>query len=118
MRRINSLRLKSIYGRHMGPGDAVCPVFSKNIHRQAVIHIKGQNSFIQEGLSRLKNFGAKGCCPVGHPPYYRKFGFENVDGLVLEGVPQEVFFALSFDGRFPHGTVTLHEGFKADGRQA
>jgi putative acetyltransferase len=38
-------------------------------------------------------------------------------GLVVEGVPQEVFFALSFDGDTPHGTVTFHEGFKADGRQ-
>ncbi|HEX6302837.1 MAG TPA: hypothetical protein VFZ76_01500 [Anaerolineales bacterium] len=27
----------------------------------------------------------------------------------------EVFFALSFDGRFPHGNVTFHEGFKANG---
>jgi putative acetyltransferase len=50
--------------------------------------------------------------------YYRKFGFDNVAELVLEGVPPEVFFALSFDGRIPRGTVTFHEGFKADGRQA
>jgi hypothetical protein len=27
------------------------------------------------------------------------------------------FLALSFDGRLPQGTVTFHEGFKADGRQ-
>ncbi|MBI5076153.1 MAG: N-acetyltransferase [Nitrospirae bacterium] len=74
-------------------------------------------ALIQEGLSRLKKLGAKGCCLVGHPQYYRKFGFENVTGLVLEGVPQEVFFALSFDGHFPHGNVMFHEGFKANGRQ-
>lgn len=72
-------------------------------------------ALIKEGLSRLKDFGAKGCCLVGHPRYYRKFGFENVDGLVHEGVPQEVFFAFSFDGRFPHSNVTFHEGFKANG---
>jgi len=29
-----------------------------------------------------------------------------------------VFFALSFDGRFPHGNVTFHEGFKANGQQS
>jgi putative acetyltransferase len=75
-------------------------------------------ALIQEGLSRLKDLGAKGCCLVGHPQYYRKFGFENVAGLVHEGVPQEVFFALSFDGRFAHGNVTFHEGFKANGQQA
>jgi putative acetyltransferase len=74
-------------------------------------------ALIQEGLSRLKKLGAKGCCLVGHPQYYRKFGFENVIGLVHEGVPQEVFFAFSFDGRFPQGDVIFHEGFKANGQQ-
>jgi putative acetyltransferase len=70
-------------------------------------------ALIQEGLSRLRKLNAKGCCLVGHPQYYRKFGFENVTGLVHEGVSQEVFFALSFDGRFPQGNVMFHEGFKA-----
>ena len=37
-------------------------------------------ALIQEGLSRLKDLDAKGCCLVGHPQYYRKFGFENVAG--------------------------------------
>jgi putative acetyltransferase len=74
-------------------------------------------TLIQEGLSRLKDRNAQGCCLVGHPDYYRKFGFKNISGLVHEGVPQEVFFALSFDGRYPQGTVAFHEGFKADGQQ-
>jgi len=74
-------------------------------------------ALIQEGLSRLKVLNAQGCCLVGHPDYYRKFGFKNMSGLVHEGVPQEVFFALSFDGHTPQGTVTFHEGFKADGQQ-
>lgn len=72
-------------------------------------------ALMQEGLARLKKLGAKGCCLVGHPDYYRKFGFENVAGLVLQGVPQEVFFAYSFDGHFPQGYVSFHEGFKANG---
>lgn len=72
-------------------------------------------TLIREGLSRLKAMQAKGCCLVGHPAYYRKFGFENVPGLVLEGVPPEVFFALSFDGRYPQSSVLFHEGFKASG---
>lgn len=72
-------------------------------------------ALILEGLSRLRKVNAKGCCLVGHPQYYRKFGFENVAGLVHEGVPQEVFFALSFDGHFPKGDVMFHEGFKANG---
>jgi putative acetyltransferase len=72
-------------------------------------------ALIQEGLSRLHELDAKGCCLVGHPDYYRQFGFRNMPELVLEGVLHEVFFALSFDGNTPHGTVTFHEGFKADG---
>ena len=74
-------------------------------------------ALIEEGLSRLKDLNAQGCCLVGHPDYYRKVGFENISGLVHEGVPQEVFFALSFDGHIPQGTVAFHEGFKADGQQ-
>jgi putative acetyltransferase len=74
-------------------------------------------ALIEEGLSRLKRLNARGVCLVGHPDYYRKFGFENVAGLVLEGVPQEVFFALSLDGHIPHGAVTFHEAFEADGQR-
>jgi putative acetyltransferase len=74
-------------------------------------------SLIQEGLSQLKDLNAQGCCLVGHPDYYKKLGFKNISGLVHEGVPQEVFLALSFDGHIPQGTVTFHEGFKADGQQ-
>jgi putative acetyltransferase len=74
-------------------------------------------ALIKEGVSRLKDMNAQGCCLVGHPDYYKKFGFKNTSGLVLEGVPQEVFFALSFDGHTPQGTVTFHEGFKADGQR-
>ncbi len=73
-------------------------------------------ALIQEGLSRLRNLKAKGCCLVGHPEYYRQFGFNNVEGLVHDGVPQEVFFALSFDGNMPQGNVMFHEGFKANGQ--
>jgi len=74
-------------------------------------------TLIQEGLSRLKGMNAQGCCLVGHPDYYRKFGFTNMSGLVHEGVPQEVFFALPFDGHTPQGNVAFHKGFKADGQQ-
>lgn len=71
-------------------------------------------ALIREGLSRLKALQARGCCLVGHPGYYGRFGFENVPGLVYEGVPPEVFFVLSFDGRVPRGRVAFHEAFAAD----
>jgi putative acetyltransferase len=85
------------------------PVSVLPVHQQKGIG----KALIREGLSRLKAMGARGCCLVGHPDYYRKFGFENVTRPALEGVPPEVFFALSFDGLFPQGFVRFHEGFKA-----
>ena len=71
-------------------------------------------ALIREGLKRLRERNARGCCVVGHPDYYRKFGFENTPELVHPGVPPEVFLALSFDGKTPRGTVSFHEAFKAD----
>ncbi len=70
-------------------------------------------ALIWEGLARLKGLGAKGCCLVGHPEYYGRFGFKNVTGLGLEGVPPEAFFALAFDGPMPQGSVAFHEAFGA-----
>ena len=87
---------------------SVLPDFQREGIGKALIH---------EGLSRLKNLKAKGCCLVGHPEYYRQFGFKNVKGLVYDGAPQEVFFALSFDGNIPQAKVMFHEGFKANGPQ-
>jgi len=75
------------------------------------------SALIQEGLSRLEDLGAQGCCLVGHPEYYRRFGFQNTPGLVHEGVPEEVFFALSLDGHVPQGVVEFHAGFTADGQE-
>ncbi|MCE5312402.1 MAG: N-acetyltransferase [Nitrospiraceae bacterium] len=71
-------------------------------------------ALIEKGLSQLKNLNARGCCLVGHPAYYPKFGFKNIAGLIYKSVPQEIFFVLSFDGFIPQGNVTFHEAFKAD----
>lgn len=78
------------------------------LHRQGI-----GGALIREGLAKLKASGARGCCLVGHPGYYGRFGFEHVDGLGLPGVPAEVFFALAFDGPFPQGTVSFHPAFSA-----
>jgi len=77
-------------------------------HRQGI-----GKALINEGLSRLKAMKAQGCCLVGHPDYYIKFGFTNIPELVHEGVPPEVFFALPFDRKIPQGKVEFHEGFWA-----
>jgi putative acetyltransferase len=73
-------------------------------------------SLINEGLSLLEGMGARGCCLVGDPNYYERFGFRNIPGFVLEGVPQEVFLALPLEGGIPQGVVEFHRGFLADGR--
>jgi putative acetyltransferase len=73
------------------------------------------SALIREGLLRLKALRASGCCTVGHPAYYGRFGFDNVEGLGLEGVPPEAFFALSLGGQVPRGTVEFHEAFWSAG---
>ncbi|PKO85901.1 MAG: GNAT family N-acetyltransferase [Betaproteobacteria bacterium HGW-Betaproteobacteria-12] len=72
-------------------------------------------ALITEGLARLRRLGAAGCCLVGHPDYYRQFGFANAPGLIVDGVPAEFVFALSFAGGLPQGGVTFHEAFSAIG---
>lgn len=72
-------------------------------------------ALIREGLARLRALQARGCCLVGHPGYYRQFGFENTPSLGVDGVPPEVFFALSFDGHLTQGTATFHVAFRAAG---
>lgn len=70
---------------------------------------------IEAGLSRLRDRGAGGCCLVGDPAYYQRFGFRNLPGLVLEGVPPDVFMARVLDGDAPQGRVTFHVAFGATG---
>jgi putative acetyltransferase len=75
------------------------------------------SALIKEGISRLKDLGARGCCLMGYPEYYKRFGFQNIRGLIHEGVPEEVLFTLPLDGHIPQGIVEFHVGFKADGQQ-
>lgn len=70
-------------------------------------------ALIHEGLRLLKASGAKGCMLVGDPGYYQRFGFRNLPGLILEGVPPQNFLALPFGEDIPQGKVAFHEGFTA-----
>lgn len=72
-------------------------------------------ALIREGLSRLRGLGARGCCLVGHPGYYGRFGFSNAGELSHEGVPPEAFFVLPFTGDVPRGEVVFHPAFGAEG---
>ena len=71
-------------------------------------------TLIRHGLSRLKALGARGCCLVGHPAYYPRFGFRPIPGLRVEGVPPEAFMVLPFEGSVPQGVVEFHQAFGAD----
>jgi len=75
-------------------------------------------ALIAAGHASLKRLSARGSCLVGHPEYYRKFGYRCVPGLVLVGVPPEYFMALPFTEPPPKGNVTFHPAFMADGRPA
>jgi putative acetyltransferase len=70
-------------------------------------------ALVNEGLALLKELGGQGCALVGDPNYYRRFGFQNSQELVHEGVPQEFFLALPFTEKVPRGIVMFHEGFLA-----
>jgi len=72
-------------------------------------------ALINEGLSMLNKIGGHGCALVGDPDYYKRFGFTNFPELVHEGIPQEVFWVLPFNGKVPEGTIEFHEGFTAKG---
>ncbi|MCL7744169.1 N-acetyltransferase [Guyparkeria hydrothermalis] len=75
-------------------------------------------ALIHAGLAQLKRLGARGCCLVGHPDYYPRFGFEHPSALRVEGVPSEAFLVLPFDGPVPRGTVGFHAAFAATGPAA
>lgn len=72
-------------------------------------------ALIREGLARLKGLGARGCCLVGHPDYYPRFGFEHPPDLAVEGAPAEAFFVLPFDGPIPSGNVKFQDAFQTTG---
>jgi putative acetyltransferase len=71
------------------------------------------SALIQSALVQLKAHAAKGCVVLGDPDFYAEFGFKAVPDLILANVPAEYFQALSFDGKFPQGTVAYHEAFNA-----
>jgi putative acetyltransferase len=77
-------------------------------HRQGI-----GTALMNAGLAELKKLGAKGCALVGHPDFYKRFGFRNLPQLVHEGIPQEFFLVLPLTNEIPGGTVTFHESFMA-----
>jgi len=73
------------------------------------------SKIIREGLSLLKEKGAKGCVLEGSPIYYQRFGFKAYPNLIYEGAPApEYFMALPFYEAVPTGKVEFHRAFYED----
>lgn len=72
---------------------------------------------MRRALAALRDAGAAGCVLAGNPKFYNRFGFAPREGLIYPGVPPEYFLALSFDGRWPRGTVRYHEAFEVTARR-
>jgi putative acetyltransferase len=70
------------------------------------------SKLIKEGLSRIREMGAKGCALEGSPEYYKRFGFKAYPGLFYERTPSpEFFMALPFYDEIPEGKVEFHRAF-------
>ncbi len=70
------------------------------------------SKLVKEGLSQIREIGAKGCVLEGSPEYYNRFGFKTYPGLFYEGAPApEYFMALPFYDEVPQGKVEFHKAF-------
>lgn len=70
------------------------------------------SKLIQEGLSRIRALGAKGCVVLGSPKYYQRIGFKAHPSLTYEDAPApEYFMAIIFHDEKPNGSVEYHKAF-------
>lgn len=70
------------------------------------------SGLVEAALDALKVLDAKGCVVLGEPGFYERFGFERVEGVVLDGVPHEFFMAMVLSGEAPAGEVRYHWAFQ------
>lgn len=69
------------------------------------------SALINQGISELRERGARGIVLVGDPEYYTRFGFVADPELLLPGVPPQYFLALPLAAPKPCGIVTFHSAF-------
>jgi putative acetyltransferase len=70
------------------------------------------SKLIREGLTLIREKGAKGCVLEGDPNYYQRFGFKNHSDLIYKSTPDATYFmALPFYGDVPIGKVEFHKAF-------
>jgi len=71
------------------------------------------SALMRAGLARLRKLGSKGCVVVGHPSYYKRFGFDNTPEMFVPDVPPDVFMVIRFGGDMPKGEVKFDKAFQA-----
>ena len=76
----------------------------------------GQNGgigamLVEDGLSRIRAMGARGCVLLGNPAYYGRFGFEHDPQLTYPGPPPEYFQRLIFHSEPASGVVRYARAF-------
>ncbi len=69
------------------------------------------SSMIRAGLDRLRERGAAGCTVLGDPDYYRRFGFEPSEKLLMDGEFNPNFQVLSFGAPEPRAALRFHDAF-------
>ncbi len=69
------------------------------------------SALVRESLRRMRDMGALGIVLVGDPGFYARLGFENVQGLVYQGVPDRYVLAAGLAGASPTGRIIAHTAF-------
>ena len=70
------------------------------------------SALMNEGLSRMKNEGAKGCVLTGNPAYYGRFGFNSASAVTFQDMPTKSVLWLAFEGNPPKGEVPFSAGLQ------
>lgn len=71
------------------------------------------SALVNQGLESLKQRSGRGCCLIGDPAYYRRFGFRSNPKLSYNDIPTANVMALPFDEEeFPSGKLEFDQSFR------
>jgi len=74
------------------------------------------SELVREALRRMRRLDAVGVVLVGDPGFYARLGFDRVDGLTYQVVPDQYVLAACFGHKAPQGEIIAHEAFALAGR--
>lgn len=69
------------------------------------------SKLIHKAIEEMKERHAGGIVLLGNPGYYGRFGFKQIDTIILPGVPAEYFMALPLADASANGDVAFHPAF-------